>query len=152
MKKWMNRIGIALMAASAAAMIAGDAFAQESSSPFTPTSQKFYLEFTIFTPTGMQCKAEGPGVRTKLSRNIAGQPVLRVTGNAKGADISCWLPDGTRYTTDVNRQVKYNTAGAVYATVLFDRGRDDMSIELRRDNQDDRIISPVIPRAFVKVR
>ena len=39
MSGWMNRIGLALMAAAAAAMIAGDAFAGEESRPFAPTSQ-----------------------------------------------------------------------------------------------------------------
>lgn len=148
----MNRIGLALMAASAAAMIAADAFAGEASSPFMPTSQKFYLTFSTFSPTDIQCDAEGPGVRTKVSRNIAGKPVLRVTGNAKDARITCWRSDGSRYTTDANRRVKYNTASPVYAMVFFDEGRDEMSVEITRDNVDERVLPTTLPQAFVRVR
>ncbi|MDT1062986.1 hypothetical protein RM190_13990 [Paracoccus sp. CPCC 101403] len=144
----MNRIGLGLMAASAAAMIAGDAFA----GPFTPTSQKFYLSFSTFAPTDIKCNAEGPGVRTNVTRNVAGKPMLRVTGNAKGALITCWRADGTRYTTDANRRVKYNTASPVYAMVYFDGGSDEMSVEITRDNLDDRALPTILPRAFTRVK
>ena len=152
MKKWMNRIGLALMAASAAAMIAADAFADEPSDPFAPTAQKFYLQFTAFSPADIQCDATGPGVRTKLSRNIVGTPLLRITGNVTAARIECHRPDGSRYTTEVHRQVRYSAAGAVRAVVYFDPSRDAMSVQLRRDTDDDDLMVPtILPRAFVRV-
>lgn len=151
MKKWLNRIGIALVAASAVAMIAADAFAGEASDPFQPTAQKFYLQFSILSPGDLACDATGPGVRTKVSHGITGTPLLRITGNASGAKITCWQPDGTRYTTDVNQRVRYNTAGAVRATVTMAPGAAASTVLVERDNTDDRLVPTVFPRAFVKV-
>lgn len=151
MKKWMNRIGLALMAASAAAMIAADAFAGEASDPFAPTAQKFYLQFSIFTPGDLECDATGQGVRTKRSRGMTGAPLLRITGAASQAHIECWRPDGTRYTTDVNRRVRYGAAAPVRATVMFVPEGDAMSIMLA-PRESDRLDSTILPRAFVRVR
>lgn len=137
MRKVINYVGLGLMAAAAVAMIAGDAFAGESSSPLQPTAEKFYLDFDMLAPAALSCDATGPGVRTKASRDIAGKPVLRVTGNAAQAQISCALPDGTRFTTDVNRDPRlYNTMYPTYATVTYQRGADRMTTVLR---QNDRI-------------
>ncbi|WP_199259229.1 hypothetical protein [Paracoccus binzhouensis] len=152
MTKWLNRIGLGLMAAAAAAMIAADAFAGEPSDPFQPTAQKFYLQFSIFAPGDLQCDATGPGVRTKLTRGITGAPLLRITGNAAGAEIACRTRDGSRYTTDVNRRVRYNTAGAVRATVIFQPGQEAAAVLVTRDNESDRMVPTVYPRAFVKVQ
>lgn len=152
MKKWMNRIGLALMAASAAAMIAADAFAGEPSQGFEPTAQKFYLQFSIFAPGDLQCDATGPGVRTKVTHGITGAPLLRITGNADQAVISCSRPDGSRYTTDLNRTLRYNTAGAIRATVTFRPGADTGSVLVQRDGEQDRMVPQVYPHAFVKVQ
>lgn len=152
MKKWMNRIGIALLAAAAFSMIAADLLlAGEPSNPLQPTAQKFYLQFSILAPGDLQCDATGPGVRTKLSHGITGTPLLRITGNAAGARIDCWTPDGSHYTTDLNRQVRYNTSGAIRATVMLQPGLDAADVMLERDNQSDRMPS-VIPNAFAKVQ
>jgi hypothetical protein len=149
MKKWMNRIGLALMAASAAAMIAADAFAGEPSDPFAPTAQKFYLEFDMLAPTDINCDADGPGVRTWVTRNIAGKPILRVTGNARDAHIECWRSDGSRYTTTANRELFYNTGEAIRATVSFNRNSDAMTVVLRRGDRER--IQKVVHRSFVRV-
>lgn len=152
MKRWMNRIGLALMAASAVAMIAADAFAGEPSQDFQQTSQKFYLQFTMFSPGDLKCDATGPGVRTKISRSVTGTPLLRVTGNVKGAQIMCSRSDGTQYTTDINRRLRYNRAGAIWATVTLSVGQEAASILIEREGEDDRITPDVYPRAFVKVQ
>ena len=137
MRKVINYIGLGLMSAAAAAMIAGDAFAGEPSSPFQPTAEKFYLNFDMLAPAALSCDATGPGVRTLATRDLAGKPVLRVTGNAVGAQISCTLPDGTRFSMDANRDPRlYNTMYPTYATVTFQRGAERMTTVLR---QNDRI-------------
>ncbi|GLK65750.1 hypothetical protein F8A10_02560 [Paracoccus kondratievae] len=148
----MNRIGLTLMAAAAAAMIAADAFAGEPSQPFAPTAEKFYLKFSVFAPADIRCDATGPGVRTKVSRSVTGAPLLRITGNASDAQIQCWRPDGSRYTTDVNRKVSYNAAGAVWATVMLQTGGDAASVMVERDGEQDRLVPTIYSGAFVKVR
>lgn len=147
MKKWMNRIGIGLLAAALFAMVAGDLLAGEPSHPLQGTPQKFYLTFDIFSPADIICDATGPGVRTHLSRNLAGRPILRVTGNAEAAQISCARPDGSRFTTTANKSAFYNTAEPLRATVLFREGLDAMQVLLTRGDRD--IGTP--QRNFVRV-
>ncbi len=151
MRKWLNRIGLGLMGAAAVSMIAADAFAGEPSQGWEPTAEKFYLQFSIFAPGDLSCDATGPGVRTKLSRGITGAPLLRVTGNVSQAEISCWRPDGSRYTTDLNRRLRYNTSGAIRATVMFSPGQETGAMMVERDGQSDRVVPTIYPRAFVKV-
>lgn len=150
MSGWMNGIGLALMAAAAAAMIAGDAFAGDPSRPFAPTGQKFYLGFDMLAPADLTCDADGPGVRVKQMRDIAGKPVLRLTGNARDAQITCWRPDGSRYVTDANREQFYNTAEPLRATVTFSRDRDAMTVVLTRGDDINDIVE-VVPRSFRRV-
>ncbi|UXU75211.1 MULTISPECIES: hypothetical protein [unclassified Paracoccus (in: a-proteobacteria)] len=150
MRKWLNWIGLGLMAAAAAAMIAGDALAGEPSQPWAPTAEKFYLQFDLLAPADISCDASGPGVRVKATRNLVGKPVLRLTGNVSDAEISCWRPDGSRYVTRANRALPYNSAEPVRATVSFDAARDAMTVVLRRGDQDR--IARVLPRAFVRVQ
>ena len=147
---WMNRIGLALMAAAAAAMIAGDAFAGEESRPFAPTSQKFYLNFDMLAPADLSCDATGPGVRVKQSRDLAGKPVLRVTGNVCDARNTCSRPDGSRYRTDANREQFYNTAEPLRATVTYQRDRDAMTVVLRRGDDINDIVE-VVHKSFLRV-
>lgn len=152
MKKWMNWIGLGLMAAAAGSMIAADAFAGEPSRGLEPTAEKFYLQFTLFAPRDLTCDATGPGVRTKMTRRISGTPLLRVTGNASQAQIVCWRPDGSRYTTDLNRRVRYNTAGAVWATVMYQPDQAASgSVMVERDGESDGNTPKIYPQAFVKV-
>ncbi|WP_134678831.1 hypothetical protein [Paracoccus ravus] len=146
----MNRIGLTLMAASAAAMIAADAFAGEPSDPFVATAEKFYLEFDTLAPTDIDCDATGPGVRSWVTRNLAGKPILRITGNASDARIDCWRSDGSRYTTDANRALYYNTGEAIYGTVSFNRNSDAMTVVLRRGSRER--IQKVLHRSFVRVK
>ena len=142
---WMNRIGLALMAAAAAAMIAGDAFAGEESRPFAPTSQKFYLNFDMLAPADLSCDATGPGVRVKQSRDLAGKP-----GNVWDARITCSRPDGSRYRTDANREQFYNTAEPLRATVTYQRDRDAMTVVLRRGDDINDIVE-VAHGSFLRV-
>ncbi|SMO33521.1 hypothetical protein SAMN06265221_10199 [Paracoccus laeviglucosivorans] len=148
MKKWMNRIGLALLAAAAFAMVAGDLLAGEPSRDTQGTPQKFYLTFDIFSPADITCDATGPGVRTRFQRNLAGRPILRVTGNAEAAQITCARPDGSRFTTTANRSEFYNTAEPLHATVLFREGLDAMQVLLTRGDRD--IGTP--QRNFVRVQ
>ena len=99
-----------------------------------PISQKFYLNFDMLAPAVMECDADGPGCGSKM-RDIAGKPVLCVTGNAWDAQITCQRPDGSRYTTDANRAQFYNTAEPLRATVTYSRDRD--AIDRVPDPGDD---------------
>ena len=142
--------GLGLMALAAGAMIAGTAFAGDPSRPFAPTSEKFYLNFDMLAPADLNCDADGPGVRDKQSRDLAGKPVLRVTGNAKGAQITCSRPDGSRYTTDANRRQFYNTAEPLRATVTYERNDDTMTVVLRRGDDLDDIVE-IAQDSFLRV-
>lgn len=146
----MNRIGIGLMAAAAAVTIAGGAFAGDPSRPFAPTGQKFYLGFDMLAPADLSCDADGPGVRVRQMRDIAGKPVLRLTGNARDAQITCWRPDGSRYVTDANREQFYNTAEPLRATVTYSGERDAMTVVLTRGDDIDDIVE-VVPGSFRRV-
>lgn len=146
----MNRIGLALMAAAAAAMIAGDAFAGEPSDPFAPTGEKFYLNFDMLAPADLTCDATGPGVRVKEMRDLVGKPLLRVTGNARGAQITCSRPDGSRYVTDINRRQFYNTAAPLRATVSYSRNDDAMTVVLRRGDDLNDIVE-IVQNSFLRV-
>lgn len=150
MKKWMNRIGIGFLAAAVFTMVAGDLLAGEAAPDFQGTPQKFYLTFDIFSPADIKCDATGPGVRTHMSRNLAGRPILRVTGNAEAAQITCARPDGSRFTTTANRSAYYNTAEPLRATVLFREGLDAMQVLLYRGDRETFIGTP--QRNFVRVQ
>jgi hypothetical protein len=152
MKTWLNlaRAGLMVVGGLCAGTVA--AVAGEPSHGWEPTAQKFYLQFSIFAPGDLQCDATGPGVRSKVTRGITGVPLLRITGNADQAVISCWRPDGSRYTTDLNRTLPYNTSGAIRATVTFQAGQDTGSILVERDGEQDRLTPAVYPHAFVKVQ
>jgi hypothetical protein len=150
MSGWRNRTGLALAAVAAGTMIAGAGFAGDPSRPFAPTSEKFYLNFDMFAPADLSCDATGPGVRVKQTRDLAGKPVLRVTGNARDAQITCSRPDGSRYVTDANREQFYNTAEPLRATVTYSRDRDGMTVVLSRGD-DIKDIVEVVPNSFRRV-
>ena len=149
MSGWRNRTGLALAAMAAGTMIAGAGFAGDPSRPFAPTSEKFYLNFDMLAPADLSCDATGPGVRVKQSRDLAGKPVLRVTGNARDAQITCSRPDGSRYRTDANREQFYNTAEPLRATVTYSRDKDAMTVVLRRGDKLEPL--EVAHRAFLRV-
>lgn len=150
MRGWFNRIGLALMASLAPAMIAADAMAGEPSDPFAPTSVVFYLNFDMLAPTDIDCDAEGPGVRTRVTRAISDKPILRITGNVRDARISCWRSDGSRYTTDANRALTFMSGAPIWATVSFSRNSDAMPVILRRG--DSWRIDKVVSKSFVRVK
>ncbi len=139
MKKVSRLIGAGLLTLAALAMIAGDLMAggRAEAGPFTPTSEKFILNFDMFAPMGLSCAASGKGVRSKATRDLAGKPVLRVTGNASGADIECALPDGTRYRVTSNQGASYTPAAPTEATVTFERGQPAMTTVLRIQGRQD---------------
>lgn len=138
MKKTMNWIGAALLAAAAVAMIAGDLAARPAEAgPLTPTPEKFILSFDMFAPGGIDCDATGPGVRTHETRNLAGKPVLRVTGNASAADIRCTLPNGAVYEARSNRSAHFTPSAPTEATVTFQQGLPAMTTVLRTQVRED---------------
>lgn len=139
MKQFTRIIGAGLLALAALAMIAGDLLAagRAEAGPFTPTAQKFVLNFDMFAPADLRCDASGEGVRVKSSRDLAGKPVLRVTGNASGADIQCTRADGTRYRVTSNRTAAFTPAAPTEATVTFERGQPAMTTVLRIQGQQD---------------
>ena len=150
MRGWRKRIGTVLIAASAATVAVWGAHAGEPSDPFAPTAKKFYLNFDLLAPTDINCDAEGPGVRTWVTRTISDKPILRITGNVLAAEITCWRSDGSRYTTDAHRALYYNTGAPIWGTVTFDRNSDAMTVVLRRGDQER--IAKVLHRSFVRVK
>lgn len=134
----MRIIGAVLLALAAFAMIAGDLMARElAGGERAPTSQRFILSFDMFAPADLSCEASGPGVVTHASRDLAGKPVLRVTGNAAGAEILCSRPDGTVWRAISNRTAEYTASSPTKATVTFTRGRPAMTTVLRIDGRRD---------------
>ena len=132
------------------AILEGAAFAGEPSDPFAPTAQKFYLNFDMLAPADLSCDATGPGVRVKEMRDLVGKPLLRVTGNAAQASITCSRPDGSRYVTDVNRRQFYNTAEPLRATVSYSRNDDAMTVVLRRGDDLNDVVA-VVQNSFLRV-
>lgn len=139
----MRIIGATLLALAAFAMIAGDLMARElkmgdlTGGESAPTSQRFILSFDMFAPADLTCEASGPGVVTYASRNLAGKPVLRVTGNAAGAEILCSRPDGTVWRAISNRTAEYTPSSPTKATVTFTRDMPAMTTVLRIDGKRD---------------
>lgn len=122
------------LAATAAALVSGAAV---FAGPFTPTAEKFVLNFDMFAPADLSCAASGEGVRSKATRDLAGKPVLRVTGKASQADITCALPDGTRYRLTSNRTARFTPSAPTEATVTFQRGQPAMTTVLRIQGRRD---------------
>lgn len=139
MRKFTRIIGAGLLALAALSMIAGDLFAKgrAEAGPFTPTAEKFILNFDMFAPSDLSCAASGEGVRSKASRDLAGKPVLRVTGNASGAAIECALADGTRYRVTSNHDAVFTPSAPTEATVTFERGQPAMTTVLRIQGRQD---------------
>lgn len=129
----MRIIGAALLTLAAFAMIAGDLMAGER----LPAHQRFILNFDMFAPADMSCAASGPGVASRLSRDLAGKPVLRVTGNAQGADIRCSRPGGDSWRVTANRRAEYTASAPTWATVTFQRDMPAMTTVLRIDGKRD---------------
>ncbi|MFD2843112.1 hypothetical protein [Paracoccus cavernae] len=63
--------------------------------------------------------------------------MLRVTGKASSADITCALPDGTRYLVTSNRTARFTPSAATEATVTFQRGQPAMTTVLRVQGRRD---------------
>lgn len=145
-----GRIAHIGLIAAASAMIAGAVLAGDAAPAETRTGQRFYLGFDMLAPADLSCDAQGPGLRVKQTRDLAGKPVLRLTGNAQDAQISCWRPDGSRYATEVNRAPLYTTVGPLWATVSFSFDRDAMTVVLARGDDINDIVK-VVPRAFRRV-
>ncbi|WP_139221638.1 hypothetical protein [Paracoccus halophilus] len=124
----MIRIGLA---AWAMALIGGGAFA-DGASATVPTGERFYLNFDMLAPADLSCDATGPGVDARQTRDLAGKPVLRVTGNARGARITCERPDGSRYVTNANRLERDTTVDPIWGTVTYQRDKDAMTVVLYR--------------------
>ncbi len=134
MKRVTRIIAATLLALAVFAMVAGDLLlAAPPSDPAAraPQAQRFVLNFDMFVPADLNCQASGPGVRSHASRDLAGKPVLRVTGNAAGATIECARPDGARYRVTSNRTARYTASAPTEATVTFQRGKPAMTTVLR---------------------
>ena len=127
-----------LLVLAALAMGAGDLWAgRANASPFTPTAQKLILSFDMFAPPDLQCAATGPGVRSHASRDLAGKPVLRVTGNAAQALIECVRGDGARYRLTAQHNADFTPSAPTEATVTFVRGKPAMTTVLRINGRQD---------------
>ncbi len=139
MMQAMRFIRAAGLSLAALTWVAGGLMAdgRAEAGPFTPTAQKFILNFDMFAPSDLSCVATGDGVRSKSSRDLAGKPVLRVTGNAAGADIECALPDGTRYRVTSNNDATFTPGAPTEATVTFERGQPAMTTVLRIQGRQD---------------
>lgn len=138
MTELVRIIGAGLLVLAALAMVAGDLLAGRAhAGPFTPTAQKLILNFDMFAPSDLRCVASGPGVRSHASRDLAGKPVLRVTGNAAEALIECRRDDGTRYRLTAQHDADFTPSAPTEATVTFVRGKPAMTTVLRIDGRQD---------------
>lgn len=138
MKQVTRIIGAVLLVLAALAMVAGDLLASPGhAGAERQRFETFVLHFDMFAPPELRCDASGVGVRSRATRDLAGKPVLRVSGNAADADIRCRLPDGPEYKVLSNRDAYYTAAAPTEATVTFVRGKPAMTTVLRIHGMQD---------------
>lgn len=101
----------------------------------------YRLMFDIFSPGGIDCAAvPPPGGAVRLSRGIAGNPVVSVFGGElRKAEITCTLPDGSRWQAIAHQTLRPGTMRAdglvairpgarAGVTVMSIDGRDDVAM------------------------
>lgn len=66
----------------------------------------YRLMFDLLSPAGITCEARMPeGGNVHQSHNLMGNPVIRLIGDVRNAEILCTLPDGSRWQALAQRRV-----------------------------------------------
>lgn len=108
----------------------------------------YRLMFDIFSPGGIDCAAvPPPGGAVRLSRGIAGNPVVSVFGGElRKAEITCTLPDGSRWQATAHKTLPRTTMRAE-GMVAIRPGASHGITMMQVDGRDD-----VAMRSFVPIR
>ena len=102
----------------------------------------YRMMFDIFSPAGITCQATPPpGGAVRITRGIfTGNPVVAIDGAPlRAADITCTLPDGSRWQATAQRTLRPGTMVAdglvairpgarAGATIMTVDGRDDVAM------------------------
>lgn len=112
------------------------------------TAGSYQLMFDIFSPGGIECAATPPpGGAVKLSRGIAGNPVVSVFGGElRRAEITCTLPDGSRWQAVAHHALK-RTVMHAEGMVAIRSGAPHGITMMRVDGRED-----VATRSFLPLR
>ncbi len=126
-----------LIAAAAALLAAGPAMAGS-----------YRMMFDIFSPGGIDCAASPPpGGAVRLSRGIAGNPVVSVYGGElRKAEITCTLPDGSRWRATGHHILRRTTMKAE-GMVLIRPGAPHGTTLMNMDGREEAVM-----RSFVSLR
>ena len=133
----MRKIGGTVLAVvAAAALLAAPAGAAS-----------YRMMFDILSPPGIDCAATPPpGGAVRLSRGIAGNPVVFISGgNLREAQITCTLPDGSRWQATAHQLLRARTAHAE-GMVLIRNGAPHGTTLLTLDGRDE-----VVMRSFTRL-
>ncbi len=106
----------------------------------------YRMMFDIFSPGGIECTASPPpGGAVKLSRGIAGNPVVSVFGGElRRAEITCTLPDGSRWQATGHRMLRPGTMRAE-GMVLVRPGAPSGVTLMQVDGQDEAVMGSFVP-------
>lgn len=139
MKRVIRWVGLGVAAAAALTMVLADV-------AFAAPRQLLIVKFDFFSPTGISCSAAGQGADIQITRGLTGNPVLRVLGDARGAQIACTLPDGSHWRVVGNQTAPYTPSDATWLTVFVRPGKAAMGglIEI-----GTRPFSTYDPKTFV---
>lgn len=119
-----------VMLAAGTALLAGAAGAGTARDRFT-------LHFDILSPPGFACEADAPGSTVRVGRDLRGEPMVRVMGDARAARITCTAPDGSRWLATANRTAPYTPSEPTLGTVVFRPGKDAMMTIVRLGERVD---------------
>lgn len=108
----------------------------------------YRMMFDIFSPGGIACTATPPpGGAVKLSRGIAGNPVVSVFGGElRKARITCTLPDGSHWQATGQQMLRPGTMRAE-GLVLARPGAASGVTLMQVDGQHE-----AVPDSFVPLR
>lgn len=119
-----------VMLAAGTALLAGAAGAGT-------TRDRFTLHFDILSPPGFTCDADAPGSTVRVGRDLRGEPMVRVMGDARAARITCTAADGSRWLATANRTAPYTPSEPTLGTVVFRPGKDAMMTIVRLGERVD---------------
>lgn len=106
----------------------------------------YRMMFDIFSPGGIECTASPPpGGAVRLSRGIAGNPVVSVYGSElRQAEITCTMPDGSRWQATGHRILRPGTMRAE-GKVLIRAGAPAGVTLLEVDGRDEAVMRSFVP-------
>lgn len=121
MKRAVCWAGAAIMAA-ALTMVLAD-IAQAAPGAIPARRDELIVKFDLLSPPGITCTASGQGIDSRVTRGLTGNPVVRVLGDVRGADIICTLPDGGRWRVATGGNLPFTPSEATWLTVFVRPGK-----------------------------